>query len=230
MKGYQLALRNLKAEEASKGILLEFDNPKEQLLQAGVCKGSLLLQQNIKAINMETKIILEDIDFDFRELDSNFKHPVDDLKTRDFTVNGLYYDVSKGEIRDFNLGPAMEVNQGIRDLRDKVIRCINPFAVTFSDISRYLRAVRFEVTKSFTMEESLRDHFEKHAAKAVWKTSLKDLWAVIKEIGKILKSDCHFVDGMVAVMKHGLILGQPKQSKEDLELSNAFVIRFQNSS
>lgn len=220
MKGYLPALTKLKAEEEMKGISIEFGSPKEQILQAGTCIGSLLLQQNIKVLDKETGTVLEDIDFDFRELDSNFKHPVDDLRTRDFTVNGLYYDVSKKEVRDFNFGPSMESKQGIRDLNSKIIRCINPFAVTFSDVSRYLRAIRFEVSKGFKMEETLLSHFEKHAAKAVWKTPMKDLWAVIKEIGKIMKGDTNFVEGMVAVMQHGLILGQPKQSKEELELSN----------
>ena len=70
------------------------------------------------------------------------------------------------------------------------------------------------------MEPTLKQYFDKEATGTIWKTSMKDLWSVIKEIGKLLKSDKHLVAGMIAVMKNGLIVGQPKQTEKDLELSN----------
>ena len=113
----------------------------------------------------------------------------------------------------------MEPNQGIADIEAKVIRCINSFSITFQDVSRYVRAIRFEVSKGFAIEPELRKHLEKNAAPTIWKMSFKDLWSVIKEIGKLLKNDKHFVNGMIAVLKHGLIPGQPKQTEDDLQKS-----------
>lgn len=219
MKIYQGKLAKLRTMLANKGIRLEYEAPKEQMLMAGTCTGSLLYQQDVKAVDILTQKELEAIEFDFRELDSNYKHPVDDLKTRDFTVNGLYYDINQRRVLDFNKGSNFEDNQGIADIHSKIIRCINPFPLTFSDVSRYVRAVRFEVSKGFTMEPSLKEHFDKKAVKTVWGMSMKDLWSVIKEIGKLLKSDKHFVQGMVYISESGLIPGQPKQTQADLSLS-----------
>ena len=219
MKCYQNFLNQNKKELSQQGIDFIFLPPKEQELQAGTCTGSFILQQDITIKKIETGEVLETVEFDFRELASTFSHPVDDLKTRDFTVNGLYYDIYLKHVKDFNKGPNMEPNQGIADIEAKVIRCINSFSITFQDVSRYVRAIRFEVSKGFAIEPELRKHLEKNAAPTIWKMSFKDLWSVIKEIGKLLKNDKHFVNGMIAVLKHGLIPGQPKQTEDDLQKS-----------
>lgn len=221
MKCYQNMLLEKKTELGKQGIVLEYLPPKEQELQAGTCTGSFILQQDIivKKVMGFTEQVIETVEFDFRELASTYSHPIDDLKTRDFTVNGLYYDIFQKVVKDFNKGPNMEPNQGIADIEGKIIRCINSFTLTFQDISRYIRAIRFEVSKGFTIEPELKKHIEKNGASTIWKMSLKDLWSVIKEIGKILKSDKHFVNGMLTIMKHGFIPGQPALLQTDLEKS-----------
>lgn len=228
MKSYQGKLAALKRSLTSKGFVLEYEQPKEQTLNAGTCLGSMIYQQVIKVVDFASGAVLEVIDFDFRELDSNYKHPVDDLKTRDFTVNGLYYDINQRTVRDFIKGENFEYNQGIADINSKILRCINPFALTFTDVSRYVRAVRFQVTKGFTMEPELKAHFDSKAVKTVWSTSMKDLWSVIKEIGKILKSDKYFVDGMACIGKSGLIMGQPRQSDKNVSDSRYCVNQILN--
>lgn len=64
----------------------------DQPLEAGVCKGSVIHQLAIKFIdivsNAETSL-----DFDIRELTTNYKPLEVDLETRDFTINSLYYDI-----------------------------------------------------------------------------------------------------------------------------------------
>lgn len=221
MKCYQNMLSQKKTELGKQGIIVEYLPPKEQELQAGTCTGSFILQQDItiKKINGFVEAVIETVEFDFRELASTYSHPIDDLKTRDFTVNGLYYDIFLKRVKDFNKGPNMEPNQGIADIAAKTIRCINSFSLTFQDVSRYIRAIRFQISKGFVIEPELLKHIEKNGAATIWKMSLKDLWSVIKEIAKLLKSEKHFVEGMIAIMKHGFISGQPSLTDKDLEKS-----------
>jgi len=83
----------------------------------------------------------------------DFRHPSkvkfslnleDDLKRRDFTINALCLN-SKNEIVDlFN---------GVEDLNNKVIRCINnPDSRFYEDPLRILRALRFKTKLDFTIE------------------------------------------------------------------------------
>ena len=67
----------------------------------------------------------------------------DDLERRDFTLNALAKD-EDGKIIDFF--------NGIEDLRDKILRTPLPTEVTFNDDPlRILRAIRFSITKGFTI-------------------------------------------------------------------------------
>jgi tRNA nucleotidyltransferase (CCA-adding enzyme) len=69
---------------------------------------------------------------------------LDDLKRRDFTVNALAYNPSKGQLVD-------EFN-GVRDVEDKLIRTVGIPAERFSeDALRLLRAVRFSTQLGFTI-------------------------------------------------------------------------------
>lgn len=67
----------------------------------------------------------------------------DDLERRDFTLNALAKD-EDGKIIDFF--------NGLEDLRDKILRTPLPTEVTFNDDPlRILRAIRFSITKGFTI-------------------------------------------------------------------------------
>lgn len=67
----------------------------------------------------------------------------DDLERRDFTLNALAKDEDGTIIDYFN---------GLNDLRDKILRTPLPTETTFNDDPlRILRAIRFSITKGFTI-------------------------------------------------------------------------------
>lgn len=73
----------------------------------------------------------------------------DDLSRRDFTVNAIAEDIDGNIIDFFN---------GLDDLRLKVLRTpLDTIKTINDDPLRLLRAVRFSITKDFTIEESLHD-------------------------------------------------------------------------
>ncbi len=75
---------------------------------------------------------------DFRHPDEiKFSDKIDeDLKRRDFTINAMAYNPSKGQLID--------LYGGIKDIKDKVIRAVgNPVDRFHEDALRMLRAIRF---------------------------------------------------------------------------------------
>jgi poly(A) polymerase len=80
----------------------------------------------------------------------------EDARRRDFTVNGLYFDLRKNEVLDF-VG-------GREDLGKKIIRTIgDPEKRFLEDHLRMLRAVRFAVQLGFTIEAETLRTLKKHA-------------------------------------------------------------------
>jgi putative nucleotidyltransferase with HDIG domain len=85
---------------------------------------------------------------------SDFRHPEevrfsdkieDDLKRRDFTVNALAYNASKGLIIDLYKGQS--------DIKDKVVRAVGDASLRFNeDALRMLRAVRFSTQLGFAVD------------------------------------------------------------------------------
>lgn len=74
----------------------------------------------------------------------------EDALRRDFTINGLFYDLASGEVVD-HVG-------GLEDLRRGVLRAIGDPARRFEeDRLRMLRAVRFAVTLGFPVESGTWD-------------------------------------------------------------------------
>jgi len=85
-----------------------------------------------------------------------FSNIENDAKRRDFTVNGLYYDIKEKKIIDL-IG-------GQNDIKNKLIRCIGNSDERFEEDSlRLLRAIRFSVQLGFEIEKST---FESIKAKA----------------------------------------------------------------
>jgi len=71
----------------------------------------------------------------------------EDLSRRDFTINALAYDILKEKIID--------PHQGQIDLKHKIIRAVgDPVARFDEDPLRMLRAIRFQTTLGFSIEES----------------------------------------------------------------------------
>jgi poly(A) polymerase len=77
--------------------------------------------------------------------DNVFGTAEQDARRRDFTINGLFYDVAEGRVIDF-VG-------GLRDLRLREVRTIgDPEIRTREDPVRILRAVRFACRLDFDIE------------------------------------------------------------------------------
>ena len=74
---------------------------------------------------------------------------LDDLARRDFTVNAIAYDEATGEYID-PFG-------GRDDLRDNMLKCVGMPNDRFTeDALRLLRAIRFHITKGFTLGAGVR--------------------------------------------------------------------------
>ena len=81
----------------------------------------------------------------------------EDVRRRDFTVNGLFYDPVADKIID-HVG-------GVKDIRRKIIRAIGDPEDRFAeDKLRLLRAVRFANRLGFTIEPRTAAAVKKHAA------------------------------------------------------------------
>jgi len=77
-----------------------------------------------------------------------FGTPEEDASRRDATINSMFYNVSTGQVEDFT-------NQGLKDLRDGIIRTpLEPHTTFLDDPLRVLRLIRFAVRYDYTLESS----------------------------------------------------------------------------
>lgn len=77
--------------------------------------------------------------------DNTFGTPEEDARRRDFTINGLFYDIDTFNVIDY-VG-------GLRDLEKKLVRCIGDPGIRFrEDPVRMIRAVRFASRLGFKIE------------------------------------------------------------------------------
>jgi poly(A) polymerase len=84
----------------------------------------------------------------------------EDARRRDFTVNGLFFDPIRAQLRDYVGGQA--------DLQANVLRAIgDPEARFAEDRLRMLRAVRFATVLGFEIEPATWAAVQKHAAAIV---------------------------------------------------------------
>ena len=89
--------------------------------------------------------------------DNTFGTPEEDAKRRDFTVNGLFYDIKTFSVIDY-VG-------GLKDLEKRVLRCIGDPNIRFrEDPVRMMRAVKFAARLSFEMDRACRKAILKHHA------------------------------------------------------------------
>lgn len=101
----------------------------------------------------------------------------EDLKRRDFTINAMAYNETKGLV---------DLYGGVDDLKDKVIRCVgNPFERFSEDALRMLRALRFSAQLDFSIDN---DTFEaiKELAPTLEKISAERIQV---ELVKLVSSD-----------------------------------------
>ena len=89
--------------------------------------------------------------------DNTFGTPETDAYSRDFTVNGLFYD-----IKDFSV---IDWVGGMRDIEKKVIRAIGDPDIRFQeDPVRMMRAVKFSSRLGFRIEKKTMDAMKKRHA------------------------------------------------------------------
>jgi poly(A) polymerase len=91
----------------------------------------------------------EDTDLLIRH-DNAFGEPHEDALRRDFTINGLFYDLERDEVIDY-VG-------GVRDVRARVVRTIGDPAIRFrEDPIRILRAIKFCARLDLGLDPELYD-------------------------------------------------------------------------
>ncbi|MCL1857249.1 MAG: polynucleotide adenylyltransferase PcnB [Kiritimatiellaeota bacterium] len=91
----------------------------------------------------------------YQEEDNYFGSPADDAWRRDFTVNGLFYDIQTFAVIDY-VG-------GLKDLQKKVLRCIGDPNIRFrEDPVRMMRAVRFAARLDFKIHKESVKAIEQH--------------------------------------------------------------------
>ena len=79
--------------------------------------------------------------------DNTFGSPEEDAKRRDFTVNGLFYDIKTFSVIDY-VG-------GLKDLEKRLLRCIGDPTIRFrEDPVRMMRAVKFAARLGFTIDRA----------------------------------------------------------------------------
>jgi tRNA nucleotidyltransferase (CCA-adding enzyme) len=121
------------------------------------------------------------------------KNIEDDVKRRDFTINSIAYNISKGQIID--------LYKGINDLDNKIIRTVGEPGDRFEeDALRMLRAVRFSAELGFVINtETQNAIFEmKRFMNNVSRERIRD------EFTKIVMSDNPMI-GLIMCQKLGIL-------------------------
>jgi poly(A) polymerase len=91
----------------------------------------------------------------YRRTDNEFGTPAEDAHRRDFTINGLFYDIKTFSVID-HVG-------GLEDLDRRVIRSIGDPNIRFrEDPVRMLRAIRFASRLDFTIEPETFEAIARH--------------------------------------------------------------------
>ncbi len=133
---------------------------------------------------------------------TDFRHPdevkfskniEDDLKRRDFTINALAYNASKGHIID--------LYKGQEDIKDKVVRAVGEPKDRFhEDALRMLRAVRFATQLGFVISSETMDAIvdNAHLLKNISAERIRD------EFTKIIESE-NPSSGIILLQKLGLL-------------------------
>ena len=104
-------------------------------------------EQNADADDPEASLIQKD--------DNAFGTPKEDAFRRDFTINGMFYD-----LKDFSI---IDHVGGLSDLKSGIVRCIGDPNVRFrEDPVRMLRAVRFASRLGFKIESHTYAAILKH--------------------------------------------------------------------
>lgn len=120
--------------------------------------------------------------------------PEEDASRRDFTINGMFFDIETNTILDFV--------EGRKDIEKRLIRAIGkPIERFQEDRLRMLRAVRFSATLQFDIEKETECAIieeSKHLFPSVSPERALD------ELNKMGKSE-HFAEGIAKLAAYGLL-------------------------
>jgi len=115
----------------------------------------------------------------YQHEDNTFGTPEEDARRRDFTINGLFYDIRTFSVIDY-VG-------GLRDLERRTLRSIGDPNIRFrEDPVRMMRAVRFAARLDFAMDWSCRRAIRKHYAE-IREASIPRL---LEEIMRLFGHNC----------------------------------------
>lgn len=110
----------------------------------------------------------------YQHRDNTFGTPQEDAWRRDFTINGIFYDIDSFKVIDY-VG-------GLRDLKKKVIRTIgDPNIRMREDPVRMLRAIRFASRLGFTIERRTWNAMRRHHAE-ILKASPERLYEEVQRL------------------------------------------------
>ena len=143
----------------------------------GKAFGVVVVYTNDQPMGMEIATFRSDI-YDgklgnSRNPEVKFTSIEEDVKRRDLSINGLFYDLDKREIIDL-VG-------GLEDLKNKIIRMIgNPDLRIQEDPLRILRVFRFSYRYGFEIDKETKDAIErnKESLKII---SRERIWEEIKK-------------------------------------------------
>ena len=109
--------------------------------------------------------------------DNTFGTPEEDAFRRDFTINGLFYDIETFAVIDY-VG-------GMADLRRRLIRCIgDPDERFVEDPVRMLRAISFAARLDFRLDKPVREGIARHRAQIRNASPAR----LVEELYKLLRS------------------------------------------
>jgi tRNA nucleotidyltransferase/poly(A) polymerase len=144
----------------------------------------------------------------------------DDLGRRDFTVNALALRVD-GESAEL-----LDYHQGVRDLKDKILRTPSDPTVTIQeDPLRAVRAVRFAATRGFRLSVTLQDAIRRN----VDRLEIVAPERIMEECRKIFSLDAHNVHRAFVLSRSldintfmfGMLDLRNLEAFEQLEIMNA---------
>jgi poly(A) polymerase len=107
--------------------------------------GQKIIETATFRTNPREGVDLEEGDEILIRRDNVFGNAEEDARRRDFTINGLFYDIEAGEVKDY-VG-------GLADLETRLVRTIGEPDIRFrEDPVRILRAIKFAARLGFAFE------------------------------------------------------------------------------
>ncbi|CDR98121.1 tRNA nucleotidyltransferase/poly(A) polymerase family domain containing protein, putative [Babesia bigemina] len=104
-----------------------------------------ILGLNVDFVNLRSEDYADDSRIPIMRIGS----PLEDAMRRDFTINSLFYNISKNAIEDYT-------GKGIDDLKSQIIRTCSPAFGTFMDDPlRVIRAARFSARLGYALDEEI---------------------------------------------------------------------------